>query len=87
MDESRERTLEDVKDALDENAGSKALFAAAKYAVRMRGGTNAVPNGRIAELLKLAEVQGSVTAEEIAEILDTDEIGVEYETNWSVGDK
>lgn len=85
MDDSRNRRLEDVKDALDENAGSKALFAAAKYAVRMRGGTNAVPNGRIAKLLKLADEQGSVTAAQIAEVLDTSEIPVEYDSEWSIG--
>lgn len=85
MDDSRERTLNDLKAALDKNAGSKALFAAAKYAVRMRGGTNAVPSGRVTELLEVADERGSLTSEEIAEILDTEEITIEYSSNWSIG--
>jgi len=85
MTDSRERTLKHVKAALDENAGSKALFRAAKYAVRMRGGTDAVPSGRIAELLEAADERGSLTGKEIADILDTKEMRVEYSSSWSVG--
>jgi len=36
-------------------------------------------------LLATAERQGTVTPEEIAEILDTDAIPVQAETQWSVG--
>ena len=86
MTDSRERRLSDLKDALDENAGSKAVFAAAEYTIRMRGGTTAVPQGQIAELLQLAEEQGSVTGAEIAEVLDTEVVPVEYERRWSVGE-
>jgi len=58
--------LEVLKNSLGEKTGSKALFRAATYTIRMRGGSTAVPTGVIAELL------------------DTNEIGVEYETSWSV---
>jgi len=84
MTDSRERKLEDLKDSLNENTGSKALFRAGTYAIRMRGGSTAVPTGRVAKLLEAAEDQGSLTGKEIAEILDTDEIGVGFETSWSV---
>lgn len=84
MNDSRKRKLEDLKMALDENAGSKALFAAAEYTIRMRGETTAVPQGQIAALLELAEKKGSVTAAEIAKVLDTNIVGVEYESVWSV---
>lgn len=84
MTDSRKRKLEDLKNSLGENAGSKALFRAATYTIRMRGGSTAVPTGVIAELLAAAEDRGSLTGKEIAEILDTTEIAVEYETNWSV---
>ena len=44
-----------------------------------------VPDGAFEELLATAERQGTVTPEEIAEILDTDAIPVQAETQWSVG--
>ena len=86
MNERRERTLVNLKEALDENAGSKALFAAAEFTLRMRGETTAIPNGALAELLEAADERGSLTGEEIAEILDTDEIPIDYSTSWAVGD-
>jgi hypothetical protein len=86
LTDARERRLEDLQDALDENTKSKAIDRAARFTVRMRGGTTAVPQGAIAELLERAEDQGSVTPAEIAEILDTDEVPVDAETTWSVGD-
>ena len=84
MNESRERKLEDLKDALEENTNSKALFAAAEYAIRMAGGRTAVPTGQIDELMQRAEEQGSVTPQEIAEVLDTNTISVGYESHWYV---
>lgn len=84
MTDARERKLDHLKEALDENAGSKALFAAADYAIRMRGGSTAVPTGKIVELMQRADEQGSVTPQEIAEILDTDTVSVEYESHWGV---
>lgn len=86
MTESRERRLEDLQEALDENTKSKALDKAAKFTVRMRGGCSGVPQGQIAELMALAEEQGSVTGEEIAEALDTEEVPVDYRSRWSVGE-
>ena len=71
-------------EALDENTKSKALFAAADYAIRMRGGTTAVPTGQIAELMQRTQEQGSVTPQEIAEALDTDTVAVNYESEWSI---
>lgn len=84
MTDARERKIEHLMEALDENTKSKALFAAADYTIQMRGGTTAVPTGQIAELLQLAEKNGSVTAEEIAGVLDTNTISVDYEASWSV---
>lgn len=81
-----ERRLEDLQEALDENTKSKAIDKAARFTVQMRGGTTAVPQGAIAELLERAEDQGSVTVEEIAEVLDSDEIPVDAKLSWSVGE-
>ncbi|QLH83247.1 hypothetical protein [Halosimplex pelagicum] len=52
----------------------------------MAGGSGAVPKGQVHELMTVATDQGSVTPEEIAAILDTDELPVEYERRWSVGE-
>ncbi|MEA5387247.1 hypothetical protein VB779_09405 [Haloarculaceae archaeon H-GB11] len=58
MTDDRERRLENLQEATGENAKSKALDVAARYYVRMAGGTTAVRTGHVAELLKLAEEQG-----------------------------
>ncbi len=36
--------------------------------------------------MQLAEQQGSVTPAEIADVLNTAELPVTWESNWSVGD-
>jgi len=83
--DARERKWENLKEATGEGHKSTALDAAADYYLKMAGGTTAVPVGAIAELMKRADEQGSVTAEEIAEVLDTEQLPVEAETSWSVG--
>lgn len=44
-----------------------------------------MPTGAVKELMERAVEQGSVTPEEIAEVLGTDKLPVEAETEWSVG--
>jgi hypothetical protein len=83
--EARERRFEELKEATGESTKSKAIDQAAKYYIRMRGDTTAVPTGAIDELMQRASEQGSVTAEEIADVLDTEELHVEAETTYSVG--
>lgn len=51
----------------------------------MARNTDAVPSGAFEELMRLAIEQGSVTAQEIAEILWTDQLPVNYESDWYVG--
>lgn len=85
MTDKRERRIEDLVEATGENTKSGALDQAARYYVRMAGGTSAVPDGRIQELMALAIEEGSVTADQIAEVLDVDELPVNYERSWSVG--
>ena len=82
--DERERRFKHLCEATGESAKSKAIDQAAKYYLRMAGGTPAVPNGKIAELLELAEDQGTVTVEEIADVLDAEELSVTAETHWSV---
>lgn len=85
--DTRKRRYANLKEATGEGHTSKALDKAAKYYIRMHGDTAAVPTGKLEELLSEAEEQGSLTVEEIAEILDTDELPVDAHTEWSVGEE
>lgn len=87
MPESRQRRYEHLVEATGEASKSKALDRAAGYYLRMRGNTSAYPVGAIEKLLATAEERGSLTGEEIAEILDCPEFPLQYEveTKWSVG--
>lgn len=85
--EARARTWEYLKEATGKGHTSKALDAAARYYLRMHGQTNAYPRGALEELVATAEEEGSLTAPEIVEILDVDELPLAYESNWSVGDE
>lgn len=83
--DAREKKWNSLKDATGKGHTSKALDTAADYYLKMRGDTTAVPRGTLTELLEAARDQGSLTAEEIAAILDTDELPVEAEVSFRVG--
>jgi len=87
MTDDRERRFENLLEATGENTKSKAIDKAAKYYVRMAGGSAGVRTGAVEELMELAVSEGSVTPEEIAEVLDVDELSVCYESEWSVGEE
>lgn len=82
--EERERKYNNLLDATGENAKSKAIDVAADYYIQMAG-CDAVPTGQIEKLMQLAVDEGSVTPEQIAEVLDVGELPVEHERDWSVG--
>lgn len=86
LNDRRERQFEYLQEATGENTTSGAIDAAAQYYVRMAGDTGAYPSGSLEELMEAAIEQGSLTAPEIAEILDSEELPVEYEQEWTVGD-
>ena len=86
MTDSRERRLEQLCEATGENTKSKALDRAAAFYLKMAGDTTAVPTGAFVELMECAVDHGSITPEEIAAILDTDELPVQAETSWAVGE-
>ena len=81
----RKQKWENLKEATGENTVSGALDAAADFYLKMRGDTTAQPKGRVPELIRRADQEGALTAGEIAEIIDTDELPVEHESHWSVG--
>jgi len=83
--DTRERKWNNLKEATDESTVSGALDTAADFYLRMVGDTAAIPKGQFEELLDIARDQGSVTPEEIADILDSDELPVEVEVSRKVG--
>ncbi|PCR90311.1 hypothetical protein [Natrinema ejinorense] len=84
--DARERKWKYLKEATGERTVSGALDAAADYYLKMRGDTTAQPTGCVPELIRRADQEGSLTAAEIAEILDVDELPVEYRAQWSIGE-
>jgi len=71
--------------ATDEWPISKALDDA-RYYLRMRGKIGERSRGRIERLLRAAEECGSRTAPETADVLDTHELPVHYETIVQIGE-
>lgn len=87
MNDRRERRFKYLQEATGENTKSGALDVAADYYLVMAGGTGAHPNGLLHELIQSTEEQGRLPASEIAEILDTPQLPIQYEQQWSVGDE
>lgn len=85
MNDRRSRRFDTLVEAIDENTKLKALDTAAEFYIKMRGDTTAKPTGAIEELMERAVEQESVTPEEIAECLDSEELPVTVEFSWSVG--
>ena len=86
MNDRRERLCENLKEATGKGHKSKALDQAAAYYLRMHGDTVVYSTGAIDEVLDAAEAEGSLTAQQIADLLDVDELCIEYKINQSVGD-
>jgi hypothetical protein len=78
--DTRERLWEQLRNATDHQHTSQALDAAARYYVRMYGDSPAQPTGVVDELLNAARAaDGGLDEQDIAEILDTPELGVDVE--------
>jgi len=85
--DARERKWKYLKEATGESTVSGALDAAADYYLKMRGDTTAQPSGCVPELIQRADQEGSLTAAEIVEVIDTDELPLEYRSTWTIGDE
>lgn len=83
--ERREREWEALQEATGESTTSGALDVAARYYLLMAGGNAADPQGRLVELMHIAEEQGSVTPAEIAEVLNVEELPISYKTKRTIG--
>ena len=80
MNEHRERVYETLVDVSNENAKSKAIDAAASYYIQMNK-----DHGVVDELMRTAIAQGSLTPAEIAEIVDTAQVPVTYDSEYTIG--
>lgn len=87
MTDSRERHFDALLDATGEATKSKAIDRAVVHYCKVAGDNLVAPQGAYAELMEQAIKQGSVTPVEIARILGTDELPVEYEHEWSIGER
>ena len=85
--DDRQRLWENLLEATDQSAKSKALDDAARYYCRMRGDVAGYGTGKIEELLEAADDRGSLTASEIAEIFSARELPVGYESRVSIGNQ
>jgi hypothetical protein len=84
MNDAREARFDELVMASPESTKSKALDRAAEFYIEMAG---AHRDGKFEELLALAKEEGSVTPEQIAEVLNTEYLPVKAETNYSVGEE
>lgn len=85
---ARKSTVAAACDVFDTNK-TQAVLNACRLAAQLDGNNDVEPGpGAIARILEAAEKHGSVTGEEIAEILTTEELPVVFETttNWSIGE-
>ena len=84
---ARKSTIAAACDVFDTNK-TQAVLQACRLAARLNGENDVEPGaGAFARLLEAAEEHGSLTGEEIAAILSTDELPIEFETmtRWQVG--
>ena len=84
MTDKRERRLELLMQATGENTKSGALDAAAEFYLHMAAVDAGQRVGAFAELLSAAEDRGSLTGSEIATILDSHTVEVDFQTEWKV---
>ena len=84
---SRESLLDDLEAATGEPTKARRVDTAMRAYAKLVGGTAVQPGpGVLDELLRTADEQGSLRAEEIAEILDIDELPLEFmPAEWDVG--
>jgi len=76
----RYKAIHQLQHVTGENK-TASIIRAVKFYNRMHGVATA---GAFAELLEAAEERGSLTGEEIVEFLNSPELPLEYETDWSV---
>lgn len=82
VDDRRERLFDRLEDATGEATRASALEAAARYYCHMDG---AATEGAVEELMQLAVQEGSVTPEQIADVLDHQTLPVAVTVDVEIG--
>lgn len=85
MTDARESRIDRLQKATGENTKAGALDIAANYYLQMGAVDAGVRVGNVEKLLSAATERGSLTTPEIAAIIDTPQLPVDAETNYSVG--
>lgn len=81
---ARKSTVAAACDVFDCNK-TQAVLSACRFAAKMAGNNSVRPrDGNLADLMEVAESEGSVTAEQAAELLTTDEIPVSASLDWGI---
>lgn len=78
MTDQRARLYDHLLEATGENTKSKSIDEAARFYCQMHGDNGVAPTGELDELMQQATTQGSLTPQEIAEILTPIEYEQEY---------
>jgi len=81
----RNRELEQLKEATGEATKSGAIDTAVRYYLFMGRTDVGTRVGATSDLMKAAKERGSLTAPEIAEIIDNEYLPVEASISYSVG--
>lgn len=85
LTDARERRIERLKEATGEQSKSGAIDVAAEYYLTMGAVDYGERVGNVPDLLEAAAERGSLTAPEIAAILDCPQLPLEAQTSYSVG--
>jgi hypothetical protein len=86
LNDSRRTRVESLQEVTGENTIAGALDRAVAEYVHLAG-EKKNQSGALEKLMKRAVEQGSVTPAEIATILDSDELPVRHQSEWSVGEE
>lgn len=85
LTDKRQRKYEQLEEATGHSQTVTAIDHAVNHYLKMRGNNQAIPHGRIDELMDKAEEKGGLTPQEIASILSTEELPISYESSISIG--
>ncbi|QLG62471.1 hypothetical protein [Halorarum salinum] len=86
LTDRRQSVYDALQEATGERSWSGAIDVAAEYYCFMAGDNRLQPaSGRVARLVRRAREEGSLTAEQIADILDCEELPVSYEVSVTCG--
>lgn len=85
LNDSRERQIDRLMDATGERTKAGAVDEAIAFYLQLAAVDHGSRVGQLDELMRTAAERGSLTAPEIAAIVDTPQVPVSADTTYSVG--